>query len=206
MRLVNFILRLNLFLFLFCLILDFLIIFVIDYPSMGVYFDFLEAFQSGRYAELVNKSVFVTVIFSTINLFLNFIASLILIYFYFQGKKRRIFNFIQSKNKFIFEFGSWSINPYVIEEKMIVDRSIFFRFIQLLFYSWGIFIFIYLFFDFQFLQLPKWSVLIHSISNYKFYLFLFNFFLFFIISFMWLGFVVVWLLTLKSFFVNKKEI
>lgn len=205
MRSILFLLNINLFIFILMLIFSFYVIYIDNIDVLIFELDFLRELQLGSHIEKTNNSIRIAIILSFIAFFVSVIINLKLMRLYINTKKRRIFNFIHKKNKILFELGIWSVNPFLIKERMIQGRSKFFLCLQLILYSW-IVLFITLFIaNIEFIQLPKAENLIFLVTNYKEFLFIFNVILFTVVSFMYLGFVLVWIFTFISIF-NIKEI
>lgn len=205
MRKIFLLLNLNLALFILSIISNIYIIFIGGFHVPRINLDFLEGLQLGNYIDEINSSVSFTVALSSITFIINLIVVLMLTYSYSHGAGRKFFNFIHKKNKFLFEWGVYAINPYLVKERVIDNRSRFIRIVQFLFYFWIIFVIICFVFNIEFIQLPKVERFISLITNYKIFLFLFNIILFIVISFMFLGFIFSWMLTLISIF-DRKEI
>lgn len=202
MRKIFILLNINLILFLFNVFLSFYIIFIRS--SFGfIRFDleFFKYFQltDGDVLPVLN-SINATIFLSVFSFILNLIISLVLIFLYFKGGYSKFFNLLKMKNKILFEFGVWVINPYVIENRMIAGRSRSFRVLQLLFYGWLVLFPILFIFHFEVIHMPIIERVFYLIVNDKIYLFLFNFLLFFLILFMWFGFLFVWILIFFSMF------
>ncbi len=181
-----------------------LVIFVIYFP-VGINFNIIRhgiidlfLIKSVNPIE-INNSLQITFINSLMLVPINFFVNALLLKYFFDKKHPIIFEEIRNSNRLLFYTGFYVLSPYETETK-IAECNIFKKLFVLIIYSWVVFLSIYQILDLDFIKFPKIESVIFLVSNYKIFLLIFNFIVFFSVSSTWLGFLCGVILLLKSFF------
>ena len=106
---------------------------------------------------------------------------------FFQKIDADFYNNLKNKNKILFVSGFYILDPYKTESNLSKFNFVK-KIIAVLFYLWIIFLTFHQVLDLNYIDFPRVKYLFYLICNFKFFLFILNVGLFFIINSIWLGF------------------
>ena len=177
------ILNLNFYIFIAAIVLNFLIF------TKVINLNFNYLLKNELIVTLVNNSSFpritsdslqFTLLISLFLFIINVFLSIFLALYYLSNKENSFFNKIKNNNEILYVLGFRTIYP-IEYHKLIDHKSIFFKVVSLLFYILILFNALEWFIWFGVPLVPFW--LFKLISNYQFFLFLWNIFLVIAIDF-----------------------
>lgn len=131
----------------------------------------------------------------------NILVNIILLIYFFQKIDADFFNNLKNKNKILFVSGFYILDPYKTESNLSKFNFVK-KIIAVLFYLWIIFLTFHQVLDLNYIDFPRVKYLFYLICNFKFFLFILNVGLFFIINSIWLGFLGAIAIAIKLIFIS----